>query len=78
MFYFLLSVVLSLVFSFLVGKFARHFKILDKPDNFRHTHKESTPLLGGLGIFLSFWLVAAIWFFNSSLELNFRQIGFQT
>ena len=57
MFYFLLALILSLVLTFFVGRVARYFDIIDKPDNSRHWHKQSIPLLGGVAIFLSFWII---------------------
>jgi len=49
----LLSVILTLLVKFLAGK----LKIVDKPDVPRKIHQTSTPLLGGLAIFLAFFTV---------------------
>lgn len=52
-----MSVAISAALTLLVKKFALKFNILDKPDSVRKLHKKPTPLLGGLAIFLAFFLV---------------------
>lgn len=76
MFYFLLAVGLSLLFSWLAIKISFYFKILDKPNSGRHIHSSPIPLLGGWGIFLSFWMVVIFFIFNFNLDLTFRQLFF--
>lgn len=55
MFYFFIFFIATFVLSWLLTLFikelALRYKILDYPDNERHTHKSPTPLLGGLAIF---------------------------
>ena len=53
---FLLSVVLTDV----VARYARRFKIVDKPDGERKLHRGSIPLLGGLGVYLSFSTIVVL------------------
>lgn len=53
---FILSFGLSVLCTFLVKKLAVKLKVFDYPDKDRKLHKNPIPLLGGLGIFLSFWL----------------------
>lgn len=55
---FLLSVGLTLV----VKKLAWRLKILDYPKEERKVHKKPIPLLGGMAIFLSFFLVLAFFY----------------
>ncbi len=57
MIYFFLAFGLSLLFTWLVGKIAKYFGIVDRPDIERKKHSRPVPLLGGVGIFLAFWLV---------------------
>ncbi|MBU0633846.1 MAG: undecaprenyl/decaprenyl-phosphate alpha-N-acetylglucosaminyl 1-phosphate transferase [Candidatus Omnitrophica bacterium] len=60
LFIFLISFLLSLVCVRLALYYAVRFKVLDQPDNARKIHVKSTPLLGGAGIFLSFFLAIGI------------------
>ena len=54
----LIAFTLSLILTIIIGKLANKWKIVDKPDSFRKIHTTPTPLLGGLAIFLSFFIVA--------------------
>lgn len=56
---FLLSLVIALIFTWLIKKISFRLKIVDKADirNPRKIHKKDTPLLGGMAIFLSMVLV---------------------
>jgi len=54
---FLAAFFLTLVFTWLIEKIAFKLKIVDRPDAARKIHKEQTPLLGGLAIFLGFFLI---------------------
>ena len=67
MIYFLLAFFLTIVFTWLVKKISLKWKILDKPDGFRKQHSKPVPLLGGLAIFLSFWLIVAYLIFFTNL-----------
>ncbi len=75
---FFLSLFLSLVFTFLVRRIALRFKVLDHPGPERKIHKKATPLLGGLAIFISFFLL--LFFFREHLvsgDLNYNHwLGF--
>ncbi len=51
------SFLFSVMFGFLSLYLSRKFNILDCPKDDRRLHKKPTPLLGGLGIFLSFFLM---------------------
>ncbi len=66
MIYFLAAFVLSILLTLIVRFFASKYKIIDAPNEARKRHGRSVPLLGGLAIFLSFWLVMAylIYFTN--------------
>jgi len=55
---FLLSFFLSIFLTFLSGKLAKKAGIIALPSK-RKIHKKPTPLLGGIGIFCSFFLVIA-------------------
>lgn len=59
MWYFLSAFGLSVVFTFFVKKIAQKFNIVDRQaEDRKNKNKGPVPLLGGLGIFLSFWLVS--------------------
>lgn len=52
---------LAIFFTKLVKKFATHFGIVDKADSDRKIHKGSIPLLGGVAIFLAFFIGAFLY-----------------
>ena len=52
--------ILTVFASELVRRLALHLKIVDHPKPGRKIHKKKTPLLGGLAIFFSFFLVSFI------------------
>ncbi|HTW96660.1 MAG TPA: MraY family glycosyltransferase, partial [Candidatus Methylomirabilis sp.] len=54
---FLLTFSLSWFFTWLIIKLALVFNIVDRPDGQKKIHRRAVPLLGGLAIFLSFFLV---------------------
>lgn len=49
--------ILAVIFTWLVLLLALKFNIVDKPDKARKLHSKPIPLLGGLAIFLSFFLI---------------------
>ena len=57
MIYFFLAFFLSLIFTLLIRRIALKFDIVDRPDGGRKLHRSPVPLLGGLAIWFSFWLV---------------------
>ena len=46
----------SIFFTFLVKGFAEKNRVVDCPDQKRKFHQKSIPLLGGVALFISFWL----------------------
>lgn len=54
---FALAFLISFVATFLVARIAVRRNILDVPDSERRLHKRSVPTMGGLAIFVSFFLV---------------------
>ena len=54
---FLVSVLFTIISTLLVKYLAGRFKIVDKPGPERKIHKTKVPLLGGLAIFLSFFIM---------------------
>lgn len=56
MIYFFIAFLVSALLTFLIQKVAYRLRIVDNPDTDRHLHAKPTPLLGGVAIFLSFWL----------------------
>lgn len=53
----LVSFVISLAATYLVKRVALRFEVVDRPDTVRHFHRRVVPLLGGLALYLTFWLV---------------------
>ena len=59
--FFLISVVLSFILTPLIQRLALKFKIVDWPEiKGRKIHQKPIPLLGGLVIFLSFFIILLI------------------
>jgi len=54
---FLVSTFLAIIFTVLIKRIVFKYKILDQPDLDRKIHKKPTPLLGGVAIFLAFFVV---------------------
>lgn len=58
--FFFLSLSLSLVLSLVMRKLALRYRVLDHPDEERKRHRQATPLLGGVAIFLAVAVVLYI------------------
>jgi len=55
---FIISLILAVFFTFLIKKIALKSGIVDKPErDARKIHKENIPFLGGIAIFLAFFIV---------------------
>jgi UDP-GlcNAc:undecaprenyl-phosphate/decaprenyl-phosphate GlcNAc-1-phosphate transferase len=61
----LIAFIFSALFTWLVVKIALKFNVVDQPDTKRKFHGRPTPLLGGLAIFVAFFLV--LFLFHSQL-----------
>ena len=73
---FFLGSLLNFIFTFFLIKKARYFNLIDNP-GFRKIHEKSIPVVGGLGIVLTFLsLILFNYFSNNILNLfiNFLQI----
>ncbi len=57
---FILSVILSVIFTLILRFIAKRLNIVDKPDKDRKIHKGAIPLLGGVAIFFSFFAMLFI------------------
>lgn len=57
MIYFLTALTLSFILTLLVRRLALKFTIIDYPDGNRKLHAQPVPMLGGVAIFLAFWLI---------------------
>jgi len=55
--YFVAALLLSVILTLAVRKIAIALRIFDIPDDQRKTHKTPVPLLGGIAVYVSFWLV---------------------
>ena len=62
---FILTIFLSAGLTFLVMELAKKLHIIDRPDKDRKFHRGNIPLLGGLAIFLAFFIV--LYFFRDQL-----------
>lgn len=60
---FIVTFLLAVFLTGLVRRVALKYKIVDEPNEERKIHKKPMPLLGGLGIFLSFFLVLGYYVF---------------
>jgi len=69
LFYFLLSAGLAAIITPLIKKIAVSAKILDIPNSPRRIHKTPIPLLGGLAVFLAFFISLLIY-------MQFDQVDF--
>jgi len=72
---FIASFLLSLGLTLLVKKLALKFKIVDLPTETRKIHTQAIPLLGGLAVFLAFFIV--LFLFKDSFlagDLNGRHL----
>lgn len=73
---FLISILLTICLVPLMRRLARYYKIVDYPSESRKIHKKPTPLLGGLAVFLGFFISVGIvlWleptWLNASLKLK--------
>src|SRR3989338_7053775 len=62
---FIITLLLAIALTFLVLKIAIKLNITDRPDADRKLHQGNIPLLGGLAIFFSFFIV--LFFYRSQL-----------
>jgi len=58
-----LSFFLAIILTLVVKKIALKLKIVDQPDKERKIHKKPIPLLGGIAIFLSFFIILSYFSF---------------
>ncbi|HNV97186.1 MAG TPA: MraY family glycosyltransferase [bacterium] len=77
--FFLLSLSLGYIFSILMIELSFKLKILDIPNEKRKIHSLPTPLLGGVGIYLSFLISVILFFvfnhfFDFEIVINYSQI----
>lgn len=69
----IISFFLSLTSTFFVRKIALRYNIVDEADSERKIHKGRIPLLGGVSVFLSFFIVAFIFrdrLLSGNLEIH--------
>jgi len=72
MLFFWLAVLISFVCTLIVKKIAIKLNVFDRPDGDRKKHRSPVPLLGGVAIFVSFWLVFILAVFSKAIIfLNF-------
>ncbi|MDO9399692.1 MAG: MraY family glycosyltransferase [bacterium] len=65
---FILTVLFVVVFTLLIKYIAVKFNIVDKPNQERKFHKKNIPLLGGIAIFLAFFI--ALYIFQDKLLIG--------
>ncbi|MDD3285020.1 MAG: epoxyqueuosine reductase QueH [Patescibacteria group bacterium] len=71
--FFIAAALLSLVLSLLVRRGALFLKITDCPDGVRKLHRQETALLGGVAIFLTFFII--LFFARSQILSGNLEIG---
>lgn len=60
---FIVTLAVSVIFTLIIKNIALSLKVIDLPDGARKIHQKPMPLLGGIAIFLAFWLVAGYFLF---------------
>jgi UDP-GlcNAc:undecaprenyl-phosphate GlcNAc-1-phosphate transferase len=71
MFYFIAAFGTSIFFTLFIRRFALQNQIVDLPDLDRKRHLRPVPLLGGVALFLSFWLIVGyVLFFHPVLGIE--------
>ncbi len=65
---FLITFCISVLTTFLFRQIALKFNIVDRPNKDRKIHKKNIPLLGGVSIFFTFFLV--LFFFRDALVIG--------
>jgi UDP-GlcNAc:undecaprenyl-phosphate GlcNAc-1-phosphate transferase len=68
MFYFISTIILSFCFSFAILAISKKRKWLDIPDEERRVHSKPTPNLGGIAMFLAFWLIIASFIYFNQVQ----------
>lgn len=69
--YFFLAFIISIAVAFFIKRTALRLGVVDKPNLPRKIHKKPIPLLGGLAIFLSFFIVLGVaYLINPELVLG--------
>jgi UDP-GlcNAc:undecaprenyl-phosphate/decaprenyl-phosphate GlcNAc-1-phosphate transferase len=68
MFYFILTIILSFLFSFAILKLSLKRKWLDVPNEERRVHQKPTPNLGGVAMFCAFWIIIACFLYFNHVE----------
>ena len=65
-------IIFNFFIIFLINKFririASFINLFDRPDKIRKFHKEDTPILGGIMIFIPFFLTSLYLFFFQNLD----------
>ena len=65
---FLLSVIISAYITEQVLRVTRKVKIYDIPDNTRKIHGVAIPSMGGIGIFIAYMTIGALFMFGSTIQ----------
>lgn len=76
MIYFLISFTISFVITLIIRQLAIKWQIFDIPDGDRKRHDKPIPLLGGLAIFASFWLI--IFWLITFTDFNYNNLQFSS
>ena len=78
-FYLILIVLLNIILYLNIEKLSKILNLYDYPDNDRKLHKNKTPLLGGVFIFISTQILVLFLFFNSEVSSeNFYFYSFKS
>lgn len=75
MIYLICTIILSFLFSFAILVVSKKRKWLDVPGEARRVHDKPTPNLGGIAMFVGFWLIAiSFLYFNHVQGVYFKYI----
>ncbi len=66
-FFFVLAALLTIGFTLFLRFFASKINVVDRPDGARKRHERPIPLLGGVGVMASFWILVAVAWWNTGV-----------
>lgn len=72
---FLITFSIAVILTALVRRLALRWRVVDEPNEARKIHKKPMPLLGGLAIFLSFFLVLGYYIFFTDKVLGIEIVA---
>lgn len=74
---FFAAFLLSMALTVVTRTIARRWRVLDIPDSARRFHEHAVPLLGGVALFCSFWIILGIISYMTPTFLGINLLGRQ-